>query len=377
VGTRRRRAEEVPGLSAEAARVVAAFVDHLVAERGLAANSVAAYRRDLEDLARFLQGQGQGLSEQLPAAAVGEYLVALRRRGCAQATVARRLASLRAFRRFLEEDGRDRAAAEAFADALAAAPRPRAPARLPRVLSSEQIAALLAAPAGHDPRAMRDRALLELLYASGLRVSELTALRLGDFDLGRRMARVRGKGGRERLVLFGRAAAEALTAYLAAGRPALAARRRTRRGSATAASDALWLNARGHGLGRQGVWLILKRWARQARLPATAVSPHVLRHSFATHLLTGGADLRVVQELLGHRDIGTTEIYTHVAPEHLVRVHRLAHPRARLTRRVTLRRAPAGVRGRRFLAAAGRRDRGAAGGRRPDTGTDRRPGPGG
>ncbi len=333
-------------LPAASAAAVAAFTGHLVGERGLAANSVHAYRRDLEDVARFLHARGHTLPEGVTADAVVAYLVALRQRGCAASTVARRIASLRAFQRFQDEESGSPPAGHPITDALAALPRPRSPERLPRVLSRQQVAALLAAVVGEGPRGLRDRAALELLYASGLRVSELTAMRIGDLDLRRRMARTRGKGGRERVVLYGRSAADALSAYLAHGRPALAARwaadrggvRAGHHGRQDAASERVWLNARGRPLTRQGAWLILKGVARRAGLAARAVSPHVLRHSFASHLLAGGADLRVVQELLGHADIGTTEIYTHVTADRLMGVYRRSHPRATLLRRVALRR---------------------------------------
>jgi integrase/recombinase XerD len=308
--------------------LLAAFADHLVAERGLAGNTAAAYRRDLEDFARFLARRGGALREGFPAQAVVAYLAELRAEGRRPATVARRLAALRAYVRFREEE----AAGGARLPERGELPRLRAPDRLPRVLGHEQAERLLAAPRGEAPRALRDRALLELLYASGLRVSELTALDLADLDLGRRTVRVRGKGGRERVALFGPPAARALAAYLAHGRPRLAG---------PGSGAAVFLNARGRRLTRQGCWLIVRAHAVRAGLPAGQVSPHVLRHTFATHLLAGGADLRAVQELLGHRDLATTQVYTHVLPERLRRVYRRAHPRATYRRRVRL---PAGWR---------------------------------
>lgn len=346
-------AVDVPAASA---CCIAAFADHLLSQ-GLAVNSIHAYRRDLEDLARFLVRRDAVLPTGASPDAVVAYLAELRARGRTSATVNRRMAALRAFERFCA-DSSAACGADGVAVALAALPRPRAPARLPKVLSATQIDRLLRAPVGDTPTALRDRAMLELLYASGLRVSELVLLRLSDVDIIHRVLLVRGKGGKERVALFGQAAREALTAYLTTGRPSVVgrdpARRgardhpgpaaidprlalargsrrgRTGRGTSLAVSDAVFLNARGRGLTRQGCWLIIQRLARRAQLPRGLVSPHVLRHSFASHLLAGGADLRVVQELLGHADIATTQIYTHVTLDRIQRVFRSAHPRARL-----------------------------------------------
>lgn len=294
------------------AAALAAFGEHLVAERGLGARTREAYCRDVADFLGCAHGR-------LDAAAVTAYLALLRRSGRSPATLARRISALRAFARFLQED-----LASPVADpgpgALDDLPVPRREARLPAVLAPGEVVALLAAVRGTEPRALRDRAMLELLYATGLRVSELLGLRLGDVDRRDRLVRCWGKGGKERIVPFGRPAARALEVYLQSARPQLA--RRARAGTA----DVLFPGPSGRPLTRQAFWKIIRQYARQAGV-GRPVSPHVLRHSFATHLLAGGADLRVVQELLGHASIETTEIYTHLTLGHVRQAYR-AHPRA-------------------------------------------------
>lgn len=306
-----------------AAGLLAAFSEHLIVVCGLALNTALAYRRDVADYLRFRAGEGALCGEDPPAAeSVRAYLASLRAQGGAPATVARRLAALRAFRRFRErsaaEAGLDQAApATAGADGWRSLPAAAVAPALPRVLSSGEVSALLRAPRPEHARGRRDAAMLELLYASGLRVAELVGLQCTDLDLSERWLRCLGKGGKERVVPFGAAAAAALTDYLRQGRPRLLGRR---------GGDALFLNGRGGRLTRQGCWKIIKGYARAVGI-AQRVTPHVLRHSFATHLLAGGADLRAVQELLGHADIGTTQIYTHLSGEHLRRAHG-RHPRA-------------------------------------------------
>lgn len=301
--------------------LLARFGEHLTIERGLSANTCLAYRRDLEDYLRFCGAEGP---PWLSADRTRAYLADLRGRGQAPTTLARRLSALRAFRRFCEQDEPDPAAAGRNAplrgarDPFSGLAGPRRPAGLPRVLPAQDLERLLAAPRPDSPAGLRDVAMLEVLYASGLRVSELVGLAPADIDLRDRLLRCSGKGGKERVVPFGRRAAAALAAYLGAGRPALAGRRD---------GPALFLNARGGRLTRQGCWKIIKKYARAAGI-ARPVTPHVLRHSFATHLLQGGADLRSVQELLGHADIGTTQIYTHLTAGHLLAAYRAAHPRA-------------------------------------------------
>jgi integrase/recombinase XerD len=297
------------------------FLDYLAVERGLAANTLSAYRRDLHRYAGWLAAAGIDDPAQAEEDDVVAFLGALRAGATPVGTryrassVARSLAAVRGFHRFLV---RERLAGSDPSHDLGT---PKVPSSLPKALEIEQVEALLGAVAGDDPRALRDRALLETLYAAGLRVSEATALDLDDVDLDDGIVRAFGKGAKERLVPLGRSARKALESYLVRGRPALA---RTRSG------PALFLNAQGTRLTRQGCWKILRRHAKRAGLEAE-VSPHVLRHSFATHLLAGGADIRSVQELLGHASLATTQVYTKVTQERLREVYLRAHPRARAT----------------------------------------------
>jgi integrase/recombinase XerD len=297
------------------------FLDYLAVERGLAANTLSAYRRDLQRYAGWLAASGiddPALAEEedvvafLGALRAGATPVGTRYRA---SSVARSLAAVRGFHRFLV---RERLAGSDPSHDLGT---PKVPSSLPKALEIAQVEALLGAVAGDDPRALRDRALLETLYAAGLRVSEATALDLDDLDLDDGAVRAFGKGAKERLVPLGRSARKALEAWLVRGRPALASAR---------SGPALFLNAQGTRLTRQGCWKILRRHAKRAGLESH-VSPHVLRHSFATHLLAGGADIRSVQELLGHASLATTQVYTKVTQERLREVYLRAHPRARAT----------------------------------------------
>jgi tyrosine recombinase XerC len=308
-----------------AQRDVCGFLRALESERDPSSHTLAAYRRDLEAFLRFLRREGIAGWQAVTPAVMRRYLAALNRRH-ARTSVARHLSTLRSFFKYLRREGR----LDSNPMQLVAAPRQ--PRRLPRALTHDAVAALLAAPPMDRPDGLRDRAILELLYAGGLRVGELVELALG------RVAgdeiRVRGKGGKERVVLIGTQAAEALRRYLDAARPRLVAHgaqaRRARGRSAASGggpTEALFVNARGGPLTTRAVQLIVRRWIR-----ATAVqqrtTPHVLRHTFATHLLDGGADLRVVQELLGHASLATTQIYTHVSRDYLKRAYAQAHPRA-------------------------------------------------
>jgi integrase/recombinase XerD len=277
--------------------------------------TVDAYRRDLSLLAAFRNGPvGDSSSTELE-----RWLAQMRADGLAPTTIARRLAAARAyFRHLVLIDRRaDNPAAELKP--------PRRPRALPRTLSPAESERLIDAAAGVTPRAMRDRALVELLYGAGLRVSEAVGLVRAAVDLDTRIVRVLGKGDRERLVPLGRPAADALRRYLALGRPHLDRRNR----------PDLFLNARGGALTRAGVFLILRRLAEKAGLEPGRVHPHLLRHSFATHLLEGGADLRSVQEMLGHADLSTTERYTHVSDRRRRETYFRAHPHARRTPRTT------------------------------------------
>jgi len=294
------------------------YLAHLEFERGLSRNTLAAYRTDLLQVGRFLAERGvevtaashQDLSDFLAELATGD---GNGREPCSTATIHRKAACLRSFFRHLrrEEVTHD--------DPAARLPTPRRGRKLPEVLSYAAVQRLLAQPRGDEPTAVRDRALLELMYASGLRASETIGLELGDIDLEHRILRARGKGSKERLVPVGQKAVAAVRAYLRSGRPRLMRSPDERR---------LFLNFRGGPLTRQGLYKIVLRHARAAGLGGK-LSPHTLRHSFATHLLAGGCDLRSVQEMLGHADLSTTQLYTHLSGEELKEVYFRAHPRAR------------------------------------------------
>ena len=286
------------------------FLTALQLERGASRHTVAAYRRDLQALAAFVDDAHLD-PDRLRGPDLEPYAASLRAQGLAPSTVRRRLAAARSFLRHRLRIG-------ARVEGVRDLPLPRTRRAVPRVLDVEQVLALLGQPDG-TPRGLRDRLALELLYGAGLRVSELVGLRPGDVDRDLAVVRCVGKGDRERIVPTGREAVAALDRYLARGRPFL---------GRTQARDALVLNARGRRLTRQGVFDLVRRHAAAAGLPAW-VTPHSLRHAFATHLVEGGADLRTVQELLGHHRIATTEIYTHLAGTHLRETFLGAHPRAR------------------------------------------------
>jgi integrase/recombinase XerD len=291
------------------------YVAWLTVERGRAPATVAAYRRDLAACCAYLEARGVDLTTATTAD-LEAFLAADRDEHRAPATVARRASTLHGLFGFLVEEG-----ARTDDPSAGLAPR-RAGAHLPVVLSETQVNALLASPAGADVIDVRDRALLELLYGTGMRVSELVGLDLGDVDFDEELVRVTGKGDKQRLVPLGRAAAVTVAAWLddaARGRLLAAARRGEGR--------AVFLNQRGRRLTRQGVDLVVRRHARRARLPE-GTSAHTLRHSCATHMLAHGADVRVIQELLGHASVATTQRYTRVAPAHLVAAYLAAHPRA-------------------------------------------------
>jgi integrase/recombinase XerD len=292
------------------------YVSWLVVERGRAPATIGAYRRDLAGFVGFLAERGTDLlSASTPD--VESYLSSVQDEPRAPATVARVASTLRGLYGFLCEEGL------CSVDPTAGLAARRAGTRLPEVLSEAQVAALLASPATDEPADVRDRAILELLYGTGVRVSELCGLDVGDVDFEEELVRVTGKGAKQRLVPLGRGAAAALGRWLLGGaRVALLS-------SAGPAGErrAVFCNHRGRRLSRQGVDLIVRRHARRAGLPAST-SAHTLRHSCATHMLARGADVRVIQELLGHASVGTTQRYTKVAPAHLVEAYRAAHPRA-------------------------------------------------
>jgi integrase/recombinase XerD len=298
-------------------QLVLDFLAYLEFERGLSRNTLEAYRSDLlqfgahlertgaealavghGDLAEFVSGLAAGSDDRPPVK---------------PATLQRKVACLRSFYRHLRRQ-------ELLADdPTVHLHAPRQSRKLPQVLSRDEVAQLLEQPKGTDPATLRDRALLEVMYACGLRASEATGLEMSDIDLEAGVLRARGKGNKERLVPVGSTAAAALTAYLKRGRPRLAGDR---------LQPKLFLNHRGGGLTRQGLYKIVQRHARSAGL-ASKMSPHTLRHTFATHLLAGGCDLRSLQEMLGHADIATTQLYTHLSADRLKDVYFDAHPRAK------------------------------------------------
>ena len=292
------------------------YLDHLRAERGLASNTVAAYRRDLEVYGRYLEEVGITDPRQTTGEDLEAFVAWLRSRPSASgrpyasSSVARIVVAVRGFHRFLAREGL------VPDDVSAGIGAPRADRSLPKALSVTEIERLLSAPAGDEPLALRDRAMLELLYGAGLRISELTGLDVDDVDRVERLVRVHGKGDKQRLVPYGEVADHALERWLVGGRPAVGPQ-----------SPALFVNARGGRLSRQGAWKLVRGHAAQVELD-DRVSPHTLRHSFATHLLDGGADVRAVQELLGHASVTTTQIYTLVSRSALREVYERAHPRA-------------------------------------------------
>jgi integrase/recombinase XerD len=310
-------------------RPIEAFLEELRVGRRSSPHTLDAYRRDLEDYAVFATRHGLHAWREAGVTFADAFFASLARRGLAASTVARRRSALRGFHAFLVRGH------QADDHPLANLPGPKRPSRLPHALSVDDMERLLAQPEGRDPLALRDRAMLELAYASGLRVSELCELERHRVDLAGRSLTVTGKGSKERAVPFGREAERAVRDWLEHGRPALVRTRPARRSRPksertsarrTDGRDRLFVNAWGGELSRMGFWKILRKHARAAGL-ATRVHPHALRHSFATHLLQGGADLRVVQELLGHASVATTAIYTHVDRAYLREVHRTFHPR--------------------------------------------------
>jgi integrase/recombinase XerD len=298
-------------LSAALEGPLEAFLDELRTGRRLSPRTVDAYGRDLADYARFIVRQGLARWDDATPTVIDGYLASLSRRGLATATVARRRAALRGFHAHRGRHG------GGGADPTAELPPARRDRKLPHALAIDDVERLLAQPEGDAPLALRDRAMFEIAYGSGLRVSELIGLTQDRLALRDRVVSVSGKGDKERAVPFGRSARRAVADYLDRARPVLCARAR---------HDKVFVNARGGPLSRMGFWKILRRHARAAGI-ATRVHPHALRHSFATHLLAGGADLRVVQELLGHASITTTAIYTHLDRGYLREVHRTFHPR--------------------------------------------------
>jgi integrase/recombinase XerD len=293
------------------------FLTWLAVDQGRARNTVAAYRRDLVAYESSLAARGCALDD-VDLVAVEEYLAERRASGLAPPSVARALSTIRGLHRFRVDEG------WGTVDPTAAVSRIRVPLGLPKALDEEQVTRLLDVGSADSPIARRDRAILETLYGTGMRVSEVVGLSLTDLHTDSGLVRVLGKGSKERLVPLGRFVSEALESWLApAGRGTMEPARWARRGDA----EAVFLNRRGGRLTRQGAWLVLKKRAQAIGL-GELVHPHVLRHSCATHMLAHGADIRVVQELLGHASVATTQLYTKVSMEHLRRVYEEAHPRA-------------------------------------------------
>jgi integrase/recombinase XerD len=292
------------------------FLAYLEFERGLSRNTLEAYRSDLLQFGRFLQARELSALDATPAD-VADFLAALAtgdadRPPASTATIHRKSACLRSFYRHLRREGLRES------DPTATLSPPKRARKLPHVLTRGEVERLISQPRGTEPAALRDRALLEVMYACGLRASEAIGLELADVDLDDAVLRARGKGSKERVVPVGQAALRALRRYLERGRPALV------KGSA---EPAVFVNFRGGSLTRQGLYKIVRRHAATAGL-AERMSPHTLRHTFATHLLAGGCDLRSVQEMLGHADVSTTQVYTHLSSERLKDVYFKAHPRA-------------------------------------------------
>jgi integrase/recombinase XerD len=294
-----------------ASDLIDAFCDQVWLQDGLASTSLASYRRDLTMWATWLDAQGSSLLAA-QRAEVESFLAAQFRAKAKATSIARRLSSLRRFYALQLQQGTLRT------DPTLRVRAPKLPRRLPKNLAERDVETLLAAPSVESTLGLRDRAMLETLYATGLRVSELVGLKLAQVSLDAGVVRVLGKGSKERLVPLGEEAIGWLERYLATARPALLG---------DGKADAVFVTARRGPLTRQAFWALIKRYAVKAGIPAQSLSPHVLRHAFATHLINHGADLRVVQLLLGHADITTTTIYTHVARERLKSLHAKHHPR--------------------------------------------------
>jgi integrase/recombinase XerD len=294
----------------------------LAVEKGRSSNTLAAYRRDLVAYECWLRQEGTDPASTaegtVSEATVARYVARLRSSGLAPASVARAMVAVRSLHRFLVVEG------TSPSDPTSSLRPPPVPQGLPKALGEEEVGSLLAAVTGEGPAQRRDRAVLELLYGTGMRISELTGLSLADVAMDEQLVRVLGKGNKERLVPLGRYARQALDTWLGpGGRPAMV----NQKGVKRADSAALFLNARGGRLTRQGAWGIVRQYGRRAGLDGK-LTPHVLRHSCATHMLDHGADIRVVQELLGHASIATTQVYTKVSSERLRAVYDSAHPRA-------------------------------------------------
>jgi len=292
------------------------FLHYLSVEKGLARNSLDAYERDLTAFIQYLSDK-QALTaiDQIDRVHIVHYLMQLRQAGKASSTVARTMTAIRGWFKFLVQDQLLRDNPALYMDS------PKTDKKLPKVMSLEEVERLLDAPRTAEPTGVRDKAMLELLYAAGIRVSELVSLDVDDLNLGMGFVRCFGKGLKERIIPLGRMALEWLDRYIQTARMSLLGDHR--------GEQALFLNRNGGRLTRQGFWKIIKQYGRHAQIDKD-ITPHTLRHSFATHLLENGADLRAVQEMLGHADISTTQIYTHVTKVRMKEVYNQTHPRAKL-----------------------------------------------
>jgi integrase/recombinase XerD len=295
----------------ESAAVIGEYLDYVVVEKGLSLNTRDSYKRDITGFAAWLEGRVAGLESASPSD-VSAYLKHLKDKGLSARSYTRALITLRGFYRFLLKKGRISASPCSSIDI------PRMTRKLPEFLSFEEVESLITAPDDGRTLGLRDRAMLETLYATGLRVSELTTLKVNDINLQGGWLTAFGKGSKERIVPLGEAAMSWLKKYMDEGRAAILKKK---------TSKTLFVTARGGGMSRQNFWVLMKLYALKAGIERRKIKPHIVRHSFATHLLERGADLRIVQAMLGHADISTTQIYTHVTNERLRNIHKKKHPR--------------------------------------------------
>lgn len=307
--------------SAETSPEIEEFLDWLVVERGRANNTIDAYRRDLVQYDAWLHSQGAGLA-QASVSDIERFLAERAASGAAKSSMARQFSSIRMLHRFMVEEGFRRDDPAGLAEGVSK------PAGIPKPLSEDEVTSLIASVSGDEPRNLRDRALLEFLYATGARVSEVCGLNLADLDMEASLVRLFGKGSKERVVPFGSVAHQALESWLSSGRTAMEPLRWRKKDD----SYAVFLGGRGTRLSRQVAFQVVREAGLRAGI-GREVSPHALRHTCATHLLDHGADLRIVQEMLGHASITTTQVYTRVSQERLWQVYAEAHPRARRTKK--------------------------------------------
>jgi len=293
-------------------KTVENFIHYLAIERGLSPNTLSSYHQDLDQFYKYLQGVQVGSWNEVSQGVILGYINALQKKGRASTTISRHLAALKSFYHFLFSEG------EVPKNPTTSLEMPRLHKKLPQVLSVSEVDLLLSQPKAGNYTGLRDKAMLELIYATGLRVSEMVSLNITDINLEGGYLRCFGKGSKERIVPLGSVACQYIEEYLSKSRVKLTQGRQ---------EDTLFVNHHGRKMTRQGFWKILKQYARSAHIQKP-ITPHTLRHSFATHLLENGADLRSVQEMLGHADIATTQIYTHLTKSHIKDVYNRSHPRA-------------------------------------------------